>query len=130
MARPRITRTRTGFKTVRGEGDSPILLRRLRKIGTVPDGFETSSSTAQHHDELVEGHQASPGYSPIIVSSLLFGLLHVGHGADPIPLFVLGLFLGYAYRQTHRILAPLVIHMLVNSVAIVELWILYFRGAS
>jgi hypothetical protein len=43
--------SRTGFKTVRGEGDSPdhglrhgALLRGLRKIGTVPDGFETSSS--------------------------------------------------------------------------------------
>jgi hypothetical protein len=25
-----------------GEGDSPILLRGLRKIGTVPGGYETS----------------------------------------------------------------------------------------
>jgi hypothetical protein len=28
----------------RGEGDGPILLRRRRKIGTVPDGFETSAN--------------------------------------------------------------------------------------
>ena len=27
----------------RGEGDSPILLRGLRKIGTVPDGFRIDS---------------------------------------------------------------------------------------
>ena len=88
------------------------------------------ASSVQHDTELLEGHRRAPGYSPIIVSSLLFGLLHVGHGADPIPLFVLGLFLGYAYRQTHRILAPLVIHMLVNGVAILELWIIYLRGAN
>jgi 4-amino-4-deoxy-L-arabinose transferase-like glycosyltransferase len=30
---------RVRFKTVQGEGDSPILLRGLRKIGTVPNGF-------------------------------------------------------------------------------------------
>src|SRR5690349_16387363 len=43
--------TQTGFKTVCGEGDSPdhglrhgALLRGLRKIGTVPDGFESGSS--------------------------------------------------------------------------------------
>jgi membrane protease YdiL (CAAX protease family) len=80
--------------------------------------------------ELVEGEQSSPGFAPIIVSALFFGLLHVGHGADPIPLFVLGLFLGYAYRQTHRILAPLAIHALVNSVAMIELWAIYLRGAG
>ncbi len=34
----------TGFKTGLGEGDSPIFLPGHRKIGTVPDGFETSSS--------------------------------------------------------------------------------------
>jgi membrane protease YdiL (CAAX protease family) len=76
------------------------------------------------------GELAVPGYAPMVVSALFFGLLHLGHGADPIPLFVLGLFLGYAYRATHRIIAPLAMHMLVNSVAMVELWAIYFRGGA
>ena len=37
-------RCRAGFKTLLGEGDSPNLLRGLRKFGTVPAGFETACS--------------------------------------------------------------------------------------
>ena len=39
-----------------GEGDSPILLRRLRKIGTVPDGFDMYlwRSLAAHHLAMVK----------------------------------------------------------------------------
>ena len=36
--------TRSSFKTSRREGDSPLLLRRLRKRGQSPIGFETASS--------------------------------------------------------------------------------------
>jgi hypothetical protein len=35
---------RSSFKTVSEMGAVPILLRGLRKIGTVPDGFETAFS--------------------------------------------------------------------------------------
>ena len=39
---------RSGFKTALREGDSPLLLRRLRKRGQSPGGFETASkSTAR-----------------------------------------------------------------------------------
>jgi membrane protease YdiL (CAAX protease family) len=34
---------------------------------------------------------------------------------DPIPLFVLALGLGYLYRQTHRILPCIVVHLLLNA---------------
>jgi hypothetical protein len=40
---PGLTSLRRRFQNRLGEGDSPILLRGLRKIGTVPDGFETST---------------------------------------------------------------------------------------
>ena len=58
--------------------------------------------------------------------AVLFGLMHFGHGPDPFALSVLGMFLGYAYWKTHRLAAPLAIHVMVNSLAVVELWVMAF----
>jgi len=63
------------------------------------------------------------GVLPIVCSSLAFALPHIQHGPDPIPLFLLALFLGYLYRQTHRIFPSLVLHMCFNAVTVVQLWI-------
>jgi membrane protease YdiL (CAAX protease family) len=71
------------------------------------------------------GDGAKPGFAPIVIASAVFALLHLGHGPDPIPLFVLSLFLGYAYRQTHRIGPPLLIHVGVNALAMFNLWVLF-----
>ncbi len=58
---------------------------------------------------------------PILVSSLVFALLHFGNGLDPIPLFFLALGLGYVYQRTHRILPCVVVHFLVNAFALAML---------
>jgi membrane protease YdiL (CAAX protease family) len=52
---------------------------------------------------------------PIAVSAFAFAILHVTHGPDWIPLFVLALGLGYLYRQTHRLLPVVVVHFLLNA---------------
>jgi hypothetical protein len=64
-----------------------------------------------------------PGWLPILISSSLFSLAHVSNGPDWIPLFVLGLGLGYLYHKTHRVLPCLVLHMLVNALAVLQLWV-------
>ena len=69
-----------------------------------------------------------PGYAPVVVAALPFALLHSAHGPDPIPLFILGLFLGYAYRQTHRIVAPVAIHAMFNGVTMLQLWGAFLAG--
>ncbi len=66
------------------------------------------------------------GWMPIIVASTIFALLH--GFPDMVPLFILSLFLGYAYQRTHRIIAPLIVHACVNAMAVVELWRLYVYG--
>jgi membrane protease YdiL (CAAX protease family) len=62
-----------------------------------------------------------PKYSlitaPVLISSTLFALVHWGQGAAPIPLFFLGLVLGYLYQQTHRALPSITVHMLLNGVS-------------
>jgi membrane protease YdiL (CAAX protease family) len=43
------------------------------------------------------------GWGPILASSFLFALAHLGNGPSPIALFVFAMFLGYTYQRTHRI---------------------------
>lgn len=64
-----------------------------------------------------------PGYVPIVLSATLFALMHVGQGPAPIPLFFLSLGLGYLYRQTHRATPAIVVHLLINSVSMLMMWI-------
>ncbi|MEX0978341.1 MAG: CPBP family intramembrane glutamic endopeptidase [Pirellulales bacterium] len=72
--------------------------------------------------------QDKPGFAPLVITSVLFALLHFGYGPDPFALFVFSLFLGYAYRQTHRIVPPLVVHACLNGWTMVNLWAMYFGG--
>jgi membrane protease YdiL (CAAX protease family) len=56
---------------------------------------------------------------PILISSALFSVMH--QGADRVALFVLALFLGFLYRQTHRIFPSLVLHACINALAVLAL---------
>lgn len=58
-------------------------------------------------------------YAPILITSVIFALMHFGNGAAPIPLFFLSLGLGYLYRQTGNITAPMVVHMVLNSLTMI-----------
>ncbi len=64
------------------------------------------------------------GVLPVLGSSLAFAAAHFGHGADPVPLFLLALVLGYLYRQTHRLWPSLVVHMTLNALTTALLWYL------
>ncbi len=52
---------------------------------------------------------------PVVMSSAAFALAHQGQGFAPVPLFVLALGLGYAYRQTHRLAPCVVAHAAFNA---------------
>ncbi|HTQ38288.1 MAG TPA: CPBP family intramembrane glutamic endopeptidase [Pirellulales bacterium] len=56
------------------------------------------------------------GTVPILLSSTLFALTHLGQGAAHIPLFVLALVLGFLYQRTHRLLPSVVVHFLLNAI--------------
>lgn len=62
------------------------------------------------------------GWGPILASSGVFALMHLGHGPAPIPLFLLALVLGYLYARTHRIWPGLVLHMLLNGCSLALVW--------
>lgn len=65
-----------------------------------------------------------PSWWPIVVSSLLFAMAHLGNSTDPIPLFVFACGLGYLYQRTHRILPCIIVHALLNSISMWKLWLL------
>jgi membrane protease YdiL (CAAX protease family) len=67
-----------------------------------------------------------PGFAPIVVASVVFAALHMGHGPDPFALFVFSLFLGYVYRQTHRIVPSLVVHACLNGWTMINLWLMVY----
>ena len=62
------------------------------------------------------------GSFPILISASLFGLAHFGYGPEPVPIFLLGLVLGYVYQRTHRIVPCIVAHALFNLFTMVVLW--------
>ena len=64
----------------------------------------------------------SRSWTPIIIASTVFALLHISQGPAAIPLFVLAMGMGYLYRQTHRITPSLVVHLLLNACAMATLW--------
>ena len=67
---------------------------------------------------------------PTLISAAVFALLHFGQGAAPIPLFFLALGLGYVFRKTRTLTAPLVVHLLLNSQSMLFLLVQIFLGDS
>lgn len=56
---------------------------------------------------------------PVLLSSVVFAVMHLGQGLAPIPLFVLSLGLGYLYRQTGRLWPCIVVHALLNAFSLI-----------
>ena len=99
-------------------------LRRAKGGTTCPVGCLVFGS-----GPLTGGHEPDGDRWPLrtgpIVRRVAFGafarILHLPHGPDWIPLFVLALGLGYLYRQTHRLLPAIVVHFLLNACSLLML---------
>lgn len=58
---------------------------------------------------------------PILISSFIFAMMHFpGQGAAPIPIFVLSVGLGYLYRQTGSLTPPIIVHVILNSITLID----------
>lgn len=58
----------------------------------------------------------------IVGSAMVFALLHV-HWPDPVPLFLLGLVLGWLAYRTQSLIPGIVLHAMFNAVAFGVLWL-------
>ena len=79
-------------------------------------------TTVGHDAGSVDQNERPSGTFPIMISSTFFALLHLGHGFDPIPLWLLAVGLGLIYQRTHRILPCIVLHMAFNAFGLSMLW--------
>jgi len=82
----------------------------------------------RHEDERL----SSPlphGWAPILISALIFGLAHLGHGVAPIPLVLFGIVLGYLYQRTHRLAPSIAAHMTFNAYSMLLLWLQLETGS-
>jgi membrane protease YdiL (CAAX protease family) len=70
---------------------------------------------------LVWHRSRSPVAPAIFGTSLLWAMMHTPIWPTPVPLFVLGLGLGYLAYRTQSLVAPLTLHALFNGVACVML---------
>ena len=104
----RPTREKTNYPQVVLGGSLPIM-------SNVDSGEPTGSESE---------FPLQPSWWPIVASSLLFALAHLGNSSDPIPLFVFACGLGYLYQRTHRLLPCIIVHMLLNSISMWKLWLL------
>jgi membrane protease YdiL (CAAX protease family) len=85
-----------------------LMIGGLERLVTGPDFVESEDNRWQ---------PTSPW--PILISSFLFAIMHFGQGAAPVPLFVLALALGYLYQRTGSLTAPIVVHMVLNSLTLI-----------
>ncbi len=99
--------------------------QRIDDIGLNPYAVGTlvSDSPDLKMDESLQQFQSPNAFRPrawwpIIVASILFAGMHLGQGAAPIPLFFLSVGLGFLYRQTGTITAPLVVHAVLNFITL------------
>ncbi len=79
-------------------------------VSTKGDGVEPGKSL---FDSQVF-FDSSLRWIPILVSALLFAVVHIGQGGAPYSLFFLAVGLGYLYRQTGSIIPCIVVHVLLN----------------
>jgi membrane protease YdiL (CAAX protease family) len=66
------------------------------------------------------------GWLAVLITASVFGVLHTLWRFAPA--FILGAFLGFLFWRTRSLLAPLVAHLTINSVAIVGVYIAETRG--
>ncbi len=57
-------------------------------------------------------------YAPILASSTIFAVAHIGHGGGWIAIFILALALGYLYQKTRRLLPGILLHMFLNAISV------------
>jgi membrane protease YdiL (CAAX protease family) len=87
--------------------------RGPQEIHALSGRLQADTAANQRVDDRV------PSWWPIASSAVLFSVAHLGHGLDPIPLFVLSLGIGYLFARTGRYWPCFVVHMLNNGLSFV-----------
>lgn len=95
-------------------------LRESRLAGGRPDLSAIPALETPAVSETIRGTEVSAwSWWPVVMSSGVFAVMHMGQGLAPIALFVMSLGLGYLYRQTGRLWPCIVVHALLNAFSLI-----------
>ncbi len=88
-----------------------------------PSGADWASAEPWDQPESASAGQAAGGGTwPILVTALLFALMHYPHGVPAlVTLTLYAIAIGYVYRQTHRLVPCIVAHLALNAVSLLAL---------
>lgn len=64
-------------------------------------------------------NQVKSGWLPIVISALVFGISHMVL-IQSVYTFMMGLVVGYIYQKTENLAYPIIIHIVMNSIANIE----------
>ena len=73
----------------------------------------------------------SPWYGDVLLSACVFGYVHVADGITPLAFFTYasgGAICAFLYRKTHSLYYPILLHIMINITAVLELWMLVFSA--
>lgn len=98
--------------------------RFTRRVTLMRQAFEAQPDLTEPPkiSERISGREVRDWpWGPVMISSATFALMHLGHGAAPIALFVLAVALGYLYRQTGRLWPCIIVHFVLNAFSMIGL---------
>ena len=84
-------------------------------------GGPVIANTARESEKETETQRLLRFWSPVLITSVLFALMHMGQGPAPIPLFFLSLGIGYIFRMTGSFIPCVIIHLILNSLSMIVL---------
>lgn len=98
-------------------------LTRIASVLQVRREFADKKTSEQSEQaienwKLLQSTDANVPAWPIYASSGTFALMHFGQGAAPIPLFIFALGLGWLYHRTGRLWPSIIVHVMLNAMAI------------
>jgi membrane protease YdiL (CAAX protease family) len=85
---------------------------------TTQDSVRAADASADSSSNDAARTPVRSHYIAIVISSLVFAVLHASNWPAPVPLFFLALILGYLYSRTHRLLPCIVVHFLFNALSV------------
>ncbi len=68
------------------------------------------------------GFDLPRGWSPLITTSVCFGLAHYTQGPAPLSLILFAIVVGYVYQRTHRIVPCVTAHATFNAYSLMLVW--------
>ena len=103
--------------------EQKIIARRVTSALAEPVADSPADGSTQDIASDRKTSAPAGGFIPIFISSALFAAMHLGQGPAAIPLFVFACVLGYLYRQTHRVAPSIAMHMALNGLTMLTVFI-------